>query len=451
MSAQVIDLASGAKSVPEREFFTDKGGLIPGVLGDLIRQEMPVAYGPDGRFYVYRGGVYRPDDEERMIRARTRALIGEDRIRAHHYGEVIADMKATARAIPDDPDPEVLNVANGLLNWRTGELRPHTPQHLSVTQVPWPYDPNAPEPEQILAFLRSVVDTDEDVELLIETAGYALYPGNPFKLAIMVHSPHPDSGKGTYLRLLTALLGANNVAAHTLHSLSENRFAAADLLYKFANVNGDLDARSINDTSLFKQITGQDLIPAERKGRPFFTFRCTALPVFAANERPGAADKTAAWYSRWRMIDFPHRFPRDPHFEATLHTPEGMTGFLGLAVEALQRVIQRGSFRETEATKAAGREYRLGSDFVARYVEPRITGCAADTVSGKALRSAFNAWLAENEPKASAMGSRAFYTRVRALQGVEQVGVDRLDSPVFSGIKATEADLREARYAEEGP
>lgn len=90
------------KDRPPLEFFTEKGRLIPGVLGDLIRQELRVAVGRGGRLYIYEDGAWRLDDSERTIRAKVREMVGTERVRANHYSEVLADMRAAADKLPEE-------------------------------------------------------------------------------------------------------------------------------------------------------------------------------------------------------------------------------------------------------------------------------------------------------------------------------------------------------------
>ena len=72
------------------------------------------------------------------------------------------------------------------------------------------------------------------------------------------------------LRLVTALLGLENCSAVTLHDLVSNRFRAAELYGRLANIAGDLDGGWLTSTAMFKMVTGGDTIGAERKfGQPF--------------------------------------------------------------------------------------------------------------------------------------------------------------------------------------
>jgi putative DNA primase/helicase len=65
------------------------------------------------------------------------------------------------------------------------------------------------------------------------------------------------SGKSTYLRLLQEIAGPENYSAVTLHQLSDDRFAAANLYGKMLNVAADLPASHVEDLSTFKMMTGR--------------------------------------------------------------------------------------------------------------------------------------------------------------------------------------------------
>ena len=46
-----------------------------------------------------------------------------------------------------DSDIDIINVKNGLLNMKTGELLPHTPDYYSLNQLPIKYNPEAKAPK----------------------------------------------------------------------------------------------------------------------------------------------------------------------------------------------------------------------------------------------------------------------------------------------------------------
>ena len=275
-------------------FFDGEGHFIPARLGAWLMREAPVQLGHDRQLWRYEGGVYRAGGDD-WAKQRTRQIVGE-RFRRNHLEEVNAWLRARIPSLGHAPPREFINCANGLLDWKTGVLHDHSPDVLTTNQIPVDWTPGAKAPT-VERFLREIVP-DDCVELVEELAGYALYAGNPFRKAVILYGKG-GNGKSTLLRLFTAPLGETNVSDVPLQALSEDRFSAADIFGKLANICGDLDARDIHRTDLFKQVTGGDPIRAQLKYRDAFSFTSYALPLFSANELPRTQDQTDAWFDRW--------------------------------------------------------------------------------------------------------------------------------------------------------
>jgi putative DNA primase/helicase len=88
-----------------------------------------------------------------------------------------------------------------------------------------------------------------------ELIGYLTYSGNLLHKAVML-SGTGRNGKGTLLRVITALLGDDNTTSVSLHDLVNTRFSTASLFGKNANIAGDIDGGYIENTATFKAITG---------------------------------------------------------------------------------------------------------------------------------------------------------------------------------------------------
>ena len=73
-----------------------------------------------------------------------------------------------------DREPYILNLENGLLDLRTMEVKPHTPDYPSVTRLPVTYDADAECP-RVKRFWQEVVGA-ENVPLIEELFGFCLDP-----------------------------------------------------------------------------------------------------------------------------------------------------------------------------------------------------------------------------------------------------------------------------------
>jgi putative DNA primase/helicase len=90
------------------------------------------------------------------------------------------------------------------------------------------------------------------------------------------------SGKGTFCRLLIALIGIENTHSSTLDDWCSNRFEAAQAYGKRLLIFPDEDkgARSLGK---FKQLTGGDWLRAEEKGKSLLNSNSRAMVAVASN------------------------------------------------------------------------------------------------------------------------------------------------------------------------
>jgi P4 family phage/plasmid primase-like protien len=289
--------------------FFGKGGLLVFDLAHAVKESITCGFDElTEQFYVYDGGVWRPTRSR--IKEQIVALLG-NRYRTSYVNNVldVTRFSGIPRLDPATPLRDYVNVANGMVDWATGTLVDHSPKFGSTVQLPGDYEPDADCPA-VLRFLTEVLPADcVESGFIWELIGYAMYSGNPLHIAVLLWG-RGRNGKGTLIRLLKALIGASNCSAVGLHELTQNRFRAATLYGKLANLAGDLPARWVANTEMFKAITGDDTIQGEHKfGHPF-DFTPWALPVYSANKPFGSADSSEGWWSRWLVIPFPRTFAR---------------------------------------------------------------------------------------------------------------------------------------------
>ena len=129
------------------------------------------------------------------------------------------------------------------------------------------------------------------------------------------------------LKLYGHLLGKANISHHTLQELSEDRFAAAELYGKLANICADIPNQMVKYSGVFKRITSSDPMVLQRKyGHPFETELFARL-IFSANEVPQSQDVTYSYIRRWTVLPFPNTFSREQRDENLifkLTTPDEM-------------------------------------------------------------------------------------------------------------------------------
>lgn len=273
----------------------------------------------------------------------------------------------------------LINVTNGMLDWRTGEIVPHDPKYRSTVRIPVRHDPGATS-DLLLKTIRTWIG-DAAMDLFLEMIGYFLIPTRKHQRAFLFIGDGAN-GKSTAINLIRALIGPDNVSSESLHDLEDNRFRSANLVGKHLNVCADLDQRALACTGLFKKIVGDDTIPAERKNQQSFEFDPKVRLLYSANKLPRPkGDRSYGFFRRWILVPFENKFTPDgvkPELTMLheLTTPESLSALLNLAIGGLRRLEERGEFNVPESSLDAAEEYRRESDitfsFVSTYCRPAL-------------------------------------------------------------------------------
>lgn len=388
------------------EFF-EKGRLKSKTLAEAISYDLAV--GPDGSEWLYEGGVWVPRPGE--VETRTVRTLGDRYTRAHSSTMEKAVLKGIdLPQIQLEADKDYINLANGVLEWQTGILKPHDPSYMSTIQLPIIYDPAATCPS-FDKWVEEVIPEDCR-QMFWEFLGYMMLSGNPLQIAILLYGDG-GNGKGTTLRLIVKMLGKANVSSVDLRSMSENKFATADLFGKIANIAGDIDAKYLSDTAQFKQITGEDTVRAEEKFKKAFSFTPWAVPVFSANKFWRSADDTEGYYRRWVIIPFPTKVDRLRDFdESVLHSE--IPGIFNKAVANLKVLMQRGHFEPVGSAFDVAQEFRTQNDPVEMWLQDESAVSLADPTGRterKAALSAYTYWCRRNNHQPQS--GRSFYDSLR--------------------------------------
>ena len=237
-----------------------------------------------------------------------------------------------------------------MVNLRTGETKEHSPDFMAIVQIPHAYPVGCPVvPSKILKFLKEVM-SPEYIETVLDFMAYCLWRGFPFHRWLLLNGSGRN-GKGVTSQLITRLLGSKNVSNETLHRILENRYAAANLFGKMANIDADLSSKGLKETGMLKKLTGGDDIQGEFKYIHAFHFKNYAKLIFAVNTMPQTPDESDAFFARPLIVNFPNQFIGDkanPNLINELSTESEMSAFLGLLVRRVIYVLENGiSYSDT--------------------------------------------------------------------------------------------------------
>jgi P4 family phage/plasmid primase-like protien len=294
------------------------------------------------------------------------------KIKSYTVNEIIQKIKRRTYVDRDqfDNNTDLINVQNGILNIWTGKLSQHSPDFLTIVQLPIIYNPISKCPA-ILKFLGQVLHP-LDVFTAMEIIGYLLYKTAVYEKAVMLYG-NGDNGKSVFIKLIESFVGPDNCSHVPLQDLDNDKFSSADLYGKLVNTFADLKSQKLLATGNFKTLVSGDSVRAQKKyGQPF-SFRNKAKMIFSSNKIPDSDDKSHAYYKRWLILSFGKVFQgatRDPNLIGKLTTPEELSGLLNLALIALRQLKKDGGFRDISVERVR-KEYEYNSNTVKAFLDDR--------------------------------------------------------------------------------
>lgn len=276
------------------------------ILADMLRNRL--AYDPESvTWFIWRGTHWAPQTTAAPAdRLLADAMHDETRpcgFRLGYLNGVVGII--TKRGLLPRPEAprDVVPFLNGMLDLRDMKLRDPSPDYALDWVLPHRYDPEATCPN-IRAWMLQAVEGDTETVELLRAWLAALVRGIMLQVFLVLLG-RGGSGKGTFQRLCSALIGILNVAISTLRDLEENRFETAKIYGKrFVMVNEA--GRHGGSMNMVKALTGGDHVPLERKHQQQSgSFVFTGLMLMASNEEIASSDGTSGLWRRQITVRFP--------------------------------------------------------------------------------------------------------------------------------------------------
>lgn len=357
--------------------------------------------GPWGKELVYDETRWIRDETgetERMMKSTVRGIYAEaagiegererkavaDHAKRSEAAKRIADALRLARSEPGIPikpedldrDPWLLNVSNGTVDLRTGELGGHRPENLITKIVPVEYDPGAAAPTWD-AFLARVLPSEALRRFLQRVIGYAAAGVVTEEVLVILHGGGAN-GKSTLINAVMEALGEYAIQAAPDLLMAKKGAHPTELADLFgarfvASVETD-EGRHLAE-GLVKQLTGRDPIKARRMREDFWQFLPTHTPFLSTNHRPEIRGTDHAIWRRIKLVPFEVTIPEREQ-------DKGLADKLRAELPGILAWIVRGCLEwrreglgEPEEVRAATTSYRAEMDVLSAFIEDR---CVVD-------------------------------------------------------------------------
>lgn len=307
--------------------------------------------------------------------------------------------------LPDELDRDlwVLNVQNGTLDLRTGELHPHRRDTLLTKLTPVAYDPetDCPRWEQ---FLREIFQDDQNLIRFIQRAvGYSL-TGDTRERVLFICYGLGRNGKSTFIETLAEMLGdyAQRTPTRTImekrnpDQIPNDVAALKGMRFVHASESGEGQRL---DEEFIKDATGRDTLAARFLHGEWFNFRSQFKLWLRTNHKPVIYGTDPAILDRPRLIPFLARFSgtqEDKTLAATLR--QELPGILRWAVTGCLS-WQINGLGNAKAVDRATKAYQQEMDVIGDFLADCCISSREASVTSKALTAAYAQWCEQNGEK----------------------------------------------------
>lgn len=323
-------------------------------------------------YYTQESGIYKEDKKEDWTKYYIRCRHQD--LEPDTMEDIVEIIKQeNFKPLEDfNANKNIITLNNCNYNLKTDEASPFTPEIINTVRIPINFDASAQCP-QIDQFILQTVAKD-DIPVIEELFGFLLTSGYQRKY-IFIFVGGINAGKSVVLNLITFFLD-NKVSNLTPHKIVTDRFAAAELYGKKANISGDISGALITDTSILKMLIGGDDIYADKKFGGVFSFKNQAKLIFATNTMPIIPDSEIdIFMNKIKVINFPNYFPddkQDVHLLAKITSPQEMSGLFNKAITGLKRLNKNNHFSNPISKDRMIGQYFSKSDPVIRFVKDMV-------------------------------------------------------------------------------
>ena len=306
-----------------------------------------------------------------------------------------------------DAYTDFLNVQNGVVNLRNGELMPHDSRLILSKISNCEYDMKKKKPKMWLKFLDDITGGDKALQEYIQKGiGYSISGSNKEQCAYFLYGMG-NNGKSTFLDTIADMLGdyASNAQPDTLMLQSRvgslgggaNSDIARLKSARFVTCEEPTEGVRLNE-GLLKQLTGGSKVTCRFLYGDEFEYTPEFKIWVATNHKPVVRGTDVGIWRRIKLIPFEVNIPKnkvDKNLKYKLR--QEFPQILAWAVEGCMKWQAEG-LDEPECVREATKDYKQEMDLIAGFVEQcvMIDYASDEKVMGADLFAIYRAWAKQN-------------------------------------------------------
>ena len=337
--------------------------------------------------------------------------------------EVMFHLRVEAPRRERDTCRDWVPVNNGIVDYRTKELLPFTPEAIFTSKSQVNYNPNAQNPVfhnnddgtdwDVESWMREVAGSQDLAEVIWQTIGATLRPYVRWNKSAWYYSESGNNGKGSIIELARQLLGSRAYASIPLNDFSKE-FALEPLTQASAILVDENDVGTFIDKAAnLKAIITGDVISINRKFRTPISYQFHGFMIQCLNEFPKIKDKSESFYRRQLFIPFTKCFTGAER-KYIKNDYLRRTELLEYVLWRVLNMEDYYEFNQVEETQIALNEYKSFNDPVRAFWGDHNQDFAWDLLPYSFTYDCYKKWMAETMPSSQPLGRNTFIKDIAA-------------------------------------
>jgi putative DNA primase/helicase len=388
-----------------------------------------------GQWLIWDGACWHAD-ETRKVFSLARALCRETAAKANKVGtrRAIASAKTRAAVVnlasedrrlaatveQWDADPWLLNTPGGVVDLRTGKLRPHRPENYMTKITAFTPGGECPRWKK---FITKVTGAETKLASFLQRIfGYAL-TGSIAEHALIFLYGKGQNGKSVFLLVISGVLGDYHRQA-PIEMFTESKTdrhpteLAALMGARLVTAVEPEQGRRWSETRI-KQLTGGDEISARFMRQDFFDYTPQFKLFIAGNHKPGLRSVDKAISRRMNIVPFTVTISDDEKVKdlADILLADEGPGILQWAIDGCLDWQKQGLAPPAAVTDAT-KDYLKTEDVLQSWIDER---CVRDGGAATLSCLLFEDWKRWAEKRNEFVGSNKAFTQMLEGLGFEKI------------------------------
>lgn len=286
---------------------------------------------------------------------------------------------------------------NGIVDIRTGALRPHRREDFLETTAAHAYDPTAfcgRWRKALGQYFGDDPDMDAKHDALQEFFGYCLMPHARYKKALLLLGDS-NTGKSAVTFVIRELVGSHNVCGLSVDDMDDPR-KRAPIMGKMVNLLTELTNDAVIADGGFKTLVStEEGVQIDEKYLPSITYTPVAKHVIAANSLPRINDKSRGTFNRLLLIKFNRVLPQsEQESDIWDQLRNELPGILVWAIEGAKRLYENnGKFTKIQESEAGIEDYRLSENPINEFIEEKCERDEEGAIPTTEFWTKYCSWL----------------------------------------------------------